>query len=27
MGYEAHVGKLPTAFDMQEKAWEACQSF
>lgn len=27
MGYEAHVGKLPTAFDMQDKAWEACQSF
>lgn len=27
MGYEAHVGKLPTAFDMQEKAWEHCQTF
>lgn len=25
MGYDAHVGKLPTLFDMQEKAWAACQ--
>jgi len=25
MGYEAHVGKLPTVFNMQEKAWDACQ--
>jgi D-serine deaminase-like pyridoxal phosphate-dependent protein len=25
MGYEAHVGKLPTLFNMQEKAWDACQ--
>ncbi|HEX5276474.1 MAG TPA: alanine racemase [Fluviicoccus sp.] len=25
MGYDAHVGKLPTLLDMQEKAWNACQ--
>lgn len=25
MGYDAHVGKMPTLFDMQEDAWNACQ--